>query len=143
MDQIYFKEDYLCLYLDKNTATARAVWQGFLSGEILRNAIKQCMQLLAEEHPHYWLADNRKMKAIRQKDQEWLETELLPKLAASTLRRMATLISEDIFNQMAVENLLSKANDLIKFEHQYFTNEKTAAQWLHENLPVTAYWQES
>jgi hypothetical protein len=138
MEELYFREDYLSLYIDKSARTVRAVWNGFLSGETLRLAVKQCLQLLTAQQPHYWLADNRKMKAIRQKDQEWMEMELVPKLVASPLRKMATLVSEDIFNQLAIENLHNKASGQIKFDHQYFKNEKVAEQWLHENNPVTA-----
>ncbi|MGV3586199.1 MAG: STAS/SEC14 domain-containing protein [Adhaeribacter sp.] len=136
MEEVYFKDDCLALYYNRQHRTARAVWNGFLSGETLRQAIEQCTRLLEEEKPLYWLADNRKMKAIRQKDQEWIQAHLVPKIVASSLRKMATLVSEDIFNRMAIENLFVKANDLIKFDHQYFKNEKAATQWLKEKHSI-------
>ncbi|GEO04271.1 hypothetical protein AAE02nite_19350 [Adhaeribacter aerolatus] len=136
MEEVYFKEDYLTLYYNRQNKTARAVWNGFLSGETLRHAIEQCNQLLDEEKPTNWLADNRKMKAIRQKDQVWIQANMIPKIVASSLRKMATLVSEDIFNRMAIENLFVKANDLIKFDHQYFKNEKAATQWLEEKHSI-------
>lgn len=141
MEEVYYNSDYLCLYYDKSRHTIRAVWNGFLSGETLQNAVQQCLRLIEEEQPLNWLADNRKMKAIRQKDQEWLESVLIPKLMASRLRKMATLISEDIFNQMAVENLHNRANNLVKFDHQYFKDEKAATQWLEEKYIITDKWK--
>ena len=141
MEDIYFKADYLLLYYNRQSRTARAVWNGFLSGETLRHAVAQCTQLLEEEKPLNWLADNRKMKAIRQKDQEWMQANMVPKIVASSLRKMATLVSEDIFNRMAVENLFVRANELIKFDHQYFKDEKAATQWLGEKLSITSQWQ--
>jgi hypothetical protein len=140
MEEVYYQDEYLCLYYNRQNQTARAVWQGFLSGETLRQAITQCTQLLETKKPLNWLADNRKMKAIRQKDQEWIQANLIPKIVASSLHKMATLVSEDIFNRMAVENLYVRASDQIKFDHQYFKNEKAATQWLAEKHSITSQW---
>jgi hypothetical protein len=73
------------------------------------------------------------MKAIRKQDQEWLLQEMAPKLGRSSLRRMATLVSEDIFNQMAVESMYQKANGLFRFDHQYFKDEISALLWLKQS----------
>ena len=140
MEEVYYKDDYLTLFYSRQTRTARAVWNGFLSGETLRYAVAQCIRLLDGEKPINWLADNRKMKAIRQKDQEWMQANMIPKIVASSLRRMATLVSEDIFNRMAVESLIVRANDQIKFDHQYFKDEKAATQWLGEKHRITSQW---
>ena len=141
MEEVYFKEDYLTLYYNRQNRTARAVWNGFLSGDVLRNAVEQCLRLMEEEKPVNWLADNRKMKAIRQKDQEWLQATMIPKLAASSLRKMATLVSEDIFNRMAVDNLFVRASEQFKFDHQYFKSELAANQWLEEKHSMSGQWQ--
>ena len=137
MEDVYYQDKYLTLYYNRRSRTARAVWNGFLSSSILRNAIEHCLQLLEEEQPLNWLADNRKMRAIRQKDKEWIEANMIPKLVASPLQKMATLVSEDIFNRMAVENLFKRANSQIKFDHQYFKNEKEVGKWFEENYSVT------
>jgi hypothetical protein len=140
MEEVYYKDDFLILFYNRNTKTARAIWDGFLSGETLRHATTQCLRLLEEEQPLNWLADNRKMKAIRQKDQEWIESVMIPKIVASPLRKMATLVSEDIFNKMAVESLYKRSSELIKFDHQYFKNEKAATQWLEEDYSLKSQW---
>lgn len=141
MEEVYFKEESLTLYYNRQTKTARAVWNGFISGDVLHQSIAQCLQLLEKEKPLNWLADNRKMKAIRQKDQEWIQGNMIPKLVTSSLQKMATLVSEDIFNRMAIENLYVEASDKIKFDHKYFKNEKVAAQWLEEKHSMSGQWQ--
>lgn len=134
METIYFKQPYLQLYYNQETQTARAVWSGFLSSAEIQTACFICIKLLEELNPKNWLADNRKMKAIRQRDQEWIIAELAPRLANSSLRKMATMVSEDIFNQMAIENIYTRAGQSIKFEHQYFKQEEAAAQWLQQDF---------
>ncbi|MDB5262563.1 MAG: hypothetical protein JWQ14_1844 [Adhaeribacter sp.] len=138
MEEVYYQDDFLILYYNRSTQTARAVWDGFLSSEDLRHATTQCLKLLEEEQPLYWLADNRKMKAIRKKDQEWVQAVMIPKLGASPLRKMATLVSDDIFNKMAVESIYKRGNKIIKFDHQYFKNEKIAAEWLEKDYSTNS-----
>jgi hypothetical protein len=130
METVYFENDHLTLYYDPAGKIGRAVWTGFLSGEVFRSNIGASLQLIEDKNPVFWLADNRKMKAIRQKDQAWFEKEVLPRLGASSIRKMAALISEDIFNQMAVETLFIRGNHIIRFDHQFFHQEEEARAWL-------------
>lgn len=130
METVYFENEHVCLYYDPAHRLARAVWNGFMSGEVFRSNVSTSLRLIEDKNPVTWLADNRKMKAIRQKDQDWFESEVLPRLGTSSLRKMATLISEDIFNQMAVENIFTRGNKHIRFDHQFFKNEKEALAWL-------------
>jgi hypothetical protein len=130
METVYFENDHLTLSYDPASKLGRAVWNGFLSGETFRSNIGVSLQLIEGKNPVFWLADNRKMKAIRQQDQAWLEREVLPRLGSSSIRKMATLVSEDIFNQMAVETLFMRANHIFRFDHQFFYQEEEARAWL-------------
>ena len=126
MMEVYYQENYLTIFLNEDNSLAKAVWQGFLSSQELRHGVQVCLKLIESHNLRNWLADNRKMKAIRKQDQEWFIQVIAPKMGRSALRRMATLVSEDIFNQMAVESLYQKAGDLFGFDHQYFKDEITA-----------------
>ena len=137
MDLVYYTNSQVTIYYDAANSTGRAVWEGFLSGEDLREPVRQCLQLINTEKPSRWLADNRKLRAIRQHDQEWLEANLMPQLAASSIRKMATLVSDDIFGQMAIDSLYSKATAIINFDHHYFKDEIMARLWLIQ--PVENY----
>ncbi|MGV3503073.1 MAG: hypothetical protein ACO1O1_05160 [Adhaeribacter sp.] len=130
MEILYFKNKQLSLYFYAERRMVRALWDGFLSGDSFRSSALTCTQLLEEKAPLYWLADNRKMKAIRQKDQDWFEKEIMPRLATSSLEKMATLVSEDIFNQMAVESLNTRSTPLVRFENRFFHDQDQALQWL-------------
>ena len=132
-EEIYFQAPYFTLYYNKQQRLARAVWNGFLNSEEFRTASNTCLDLVEEQQTLYWLADNRKMKAIRQHDQDWFVQSILPRLAKSSLRKMATLVSEDIFNRMAVASLESKANEVVNFDTYYFKSEKEALAWLTES----------
>lgn len=139
MMDIYFQEKYVTIYVDRAQYLARAVWNGFLSSENYRSGSQICINLIYNQNISKWLADNRKMKAIRKQDQEWTVEHMVPKLARSPLRKMATIVSEDIFNQMAVESMFTRSSDLINFEHHYFKDEITALIWLKQTQPQVNY----
>ncbi|MBC3540703.1 hypothetical protein ACFSC6_12505 [Rufibacter sediminis] len=109
---------------------AFAVWNGFLNSQEFQEAASVCIALIEEKAPTRWLADNRKMKAIRQADQQWFVETIIPRLLHSSLRRMATLVSEDLFNKMAVEQMLQRAGGIDHLAFCDFKDESEALLWL-------------
>src|SRR5687768_15080604 len=130
METLIFDEDHLKLYHNAEHHRVKAVWNGFISGNVFRHAVTFCTDVMVERNILYWLADNRKLKSMRQTDQDWLLKEIAPRMAASNLRKMATLVSDDIFNQLAIDTLFVKGNDMIRFDNHYFKTEEEALAWL-------------
>ncbi|RNI23590.1 hypothetical protein EFB08_18855 [Rufibacter latericius] len=115
---------------DEDRSTAYAVWNGFLSSHEFQEAVLACIGLIEENGITRWLADNPKMKAIRQADQAWFVEVIMPRLLQSSLRRMATLVSEDLFNKMAVEQMIQRAGNLHHLAMCDFKDEGEAMLWL-------------
>jgi hypothetical protein len=133
MAVVYFRNNYLTLYYHAAESLGHPVWTGFASGEEHRNSVLECVKLIQEKKPQRWLTDNRKMKAVRKADQDWFTTEIIPIMAASSLRKFAVIISEDIFNQMAVNNIYQQTTRINNFEMKFFDNEVTALTWLKQD----------
>ena len=127
---IYFQNNYLTLYYHAAESLGHPVWTGFASGEEHRNSVWECVKLIQEKNLQFWLTDNRKMKAVRKADQDWFTQEIIPILASSSLRKFAVLMSEDIFNQMAVENIYQHTTKINSFEMKLFRDEPAALVWL-------------
>ena len=130
----YFQNQVLTLTYEPEWELGTATMQGFLSSQEFREAVIMCAQLMEEKKPLRWLADNRKMKVIRQTDQEWFIANALPKLQASTIRRNATVVSEDIFNKMAVEQIIKRADNLGNMLLQEFSDKQQALAWLKQPI---------
>lgn len=130
----YYKNDCIHLFFDEENSLAIAVWNGFLSSQMYRDSMTRCLNLIHEKQVKCLLSDNRKMKAIRQQDQRWAIDEWSPKLAQTTLLKMATLQSEDIFNQMAINSIMEKAAHLFPFQNQFFSQEQAALDWLRQEV---------
>ncbi|WP_205503605.1 STAS/SEC14 domain-containing protein [Rufibacter psychrotolerans] len=138
MKKSYFLSGSLELSYDDELSTAYAVWNGFLSSEEFREATQKCIELMEEQGITRWLADNRKMRVIRQADQQWFAETIIPRMLNTSLRRIATLVSEDVFNKMAVEQLMQRANSKEQMTIRDFNQEAAALAWLMAPLSQAA-----
>lgn len=135
MRKIYYESEFVRISIDEAEHLGIAEWNGFLSSTNFRDSALRCMDAIERFNLKFWLGDNRKMKAIRQADQQWMLEEFVPRLLASPLRRMATLVSEDIFNKMAVEQMIKRASPMENITLCDFDKEEAAMVWLKMPLP--------
>src|SRR5688572_1974534 len=130
MREIYFEKPYVTIYFDGSKSLGIAEWRGSLTSAEYREAFGKCLELTNEKKLVNWLGDNRKLLAISEQDQEWTFQVAAPILLRSTLQKMATLVSEDMYSQMAVTGLFDRASPVISFENQYFKEFEKALEWL-------------
>ncbi|MBC5775714.1 hypothetical protein H8S95_16670 [Pontibacter sp. KCTC 32443] len=114
-----------------------AAAKGFISGNEFREVVEACLLVIEEYKPLRWIGDNRNLRAIRKADQDWFASYVFPRLAASTIRRNATIVSFDVFNKMAVEQLLERAEDLGNMIVKDFDNEADALAWVSKPIDAT------
>lgn len=134
MYAVYYEKPHLTICYDGGRNVGKSVWNGFVSGEAYRQSMMACVRLMTEQNVRYWIADDREMKAIRLKDQEWSNAVLMPQLANSSLKKMALVVSRDMFNQIAIDHIINQAGSTIGFEIRYFKDPKPAEAWLHEEM---------
>ncbi|GAB3525896.1 hypothetical protein GCM10027443_00470 [Pontibacter brevis] len=133
MEQIYFKNNFVDIYFDKDLGLGKAVWKGDLIGAEFRESVLLCLDLIDRHELVGWLGDNRKMNSIRPDDLQWSIKVFLPKLLESSLLRLANLPSENEQNREAVETIYSKTNVTDKeLAVRYFEDSREAEAWLRE-----------
>ncbi|MHA6248501.1 hypothetical protein ACXYMU_11230 [Pontibacter sp. CAU 1760] len=130
----YFQNHVVTITYDEELQLGIAVWEGFLSSTEFREAITTCITMIEQYKPLRWLGDNRKMRVIRQADQEWFVAHILPRLQHSNVRRNAVLVSEDFFNKYAVEQIYKRAEGQSDLVTKDFDNKVMAMAWLKEPL---------
>lgn len=135
----YFQSDVVTITYDLEHRMGTAVWNGFLSSSEFREAAEVCTNLVDEHKLLRWLGDNRKLRAIRKADQDWFVEHIVPRLTVGTLRRNASVMSEDLFNRMAVEQIIKRADPLGDMAFREFDSVEAAVAWLHEPLPVLKF----
>ncbi|MET4105651.1 hypothetical protein [Hymenobacter sp. UYP22] len=63
--------------------------------------------------------------------QTWLQTNWLPRLRQTELRRLAVLLPAEVYNRMVVEGLLlASAHRVLPYEVQYFSELSATLDWL-------------
>lgn len=131
-----FENDDVTITYDDELQLGRANGYGFLSGERFRRVVIECLRVIEEYKPLRWIGDNRKLRAIRAADQEWFAEYVFPRLATSSIRRNATIVSEDVFNKMAVEQLIKRADNIGDMVIMEFNSEEDAIAWVTEPIAI-------
>lgn len=128
--ELYFENDAIRVYLDKELHLGVGEWKGFASSNKIRSTALKSLEVVNKYELTRWLADRRKMKAIRQQDQQWTIDEFIPKMLESPLQRMATVVSQDLFNRMAIENMIKRSGGLGGIMLREFDNVEEAMAWI-------------
>ncbi len=92
-------------------------------------ALKQ-VAVLEEKKPFNWLVNLAELKfALTPQTQEWADG-LFPRILNAGVKKIAFIISSDVFAQISVEQLMEEKNvKTANFEIHYFDNEKDALKW--------------
>lgn len=139
MLKLYYETEAIRVSYDKELQLGVGEWLGFISSNGLRTTALRSLEFVNEHRITRWLSDRRKMKAIRQQDQQWTVEEFIPKVLESPLRRMATVVSEDIFNQMAIEQILKRSGGLGNIALREFDSVAAAMEWLKRPIKEENY----
>ncbi|WP_161889527.1 serpin family protein [Pontibacter russatus] len=139
MMKLYYDTDAMRISYDEELQLAVGEWKGFVSSNDMKEVALRSLKLVNEHGITRWLADRRKMKAIRQQDQQWTVDVFIPKLLESPLCRMATIVSKDIFNQMAIEQMLTRSGGLGGIALRDFDREEDAMEWLKRPIREENY----
>ncbi|ALJ00253.1 STAS/SEC14 domain-containing protein [Rufibacter tibetensis] len=128
---IYFQNEYIIITYDEEPKLVRTQWKGFANSEEYRRILGIYLQLVSEKQVIRWIGDNTNAKAIRPADQEWTAKEWAPQFSKQgDVKRMAVIVSTDIFNKMAIENILMKSSGGVSFDTHFFDNEAAAMDWV-------------
>ena len=130
MEKIVYDKKHLTIKINLQSRSVYLEWKAFAGSSDYREGLNTALSLVKTHKLENWLANLRNMKAIRQEDQDWTNRDWFPQLAHSSLKKMAIVVSEDIFNQLAVDNIMQKSNGVIRFDTQYFNSDQSAQQWL-------------
>lgn len=129
----YFKNSSITISYFAEEKLVRTKWHGFVNSKEYRKILGIYLDVVREKNVTRWIGDNTNAKAIRPSDQEWTAREWAPLFSeAGNVYRMAVIVAEDIFNKMAVENIMMKASDSIKFTTRFFSHEEDAYAWVME-----------
>lgn len=128
--QLLASYPYLSLSLHEGRGRAiEAQWKGFVSSALLRQATLECVQLAREHHITGWIADDRRLGAVRPVDLEWIATQVLPQLIQVGIKRFARIEAFDPLNKLLISQAQETAQQQLPFELRSFSDLEAARSW--------------
>lgn len=131
----YYNERWLTIRWDDSVSAVYTVYKGYAEGDEFREGHEAGLRLLRQKRTSRWISDARQLAPIRQVDQQWLNTDWVPRGIAAGWRWLAIVSPEAAVARMSVRQVVSNINT-ISFVTNYFDSMEMARSWLrNETTP--------
>lgn len=131
--EIKYRNKYIIISLDKARKyieTVRTLLTENQTEEEYKADMLVWINIIKKEKPVYQLVDERNMRfVIAPEVQIWINKNVLAPAIKSGLRKIAFLVSEELFSQVSIEQAMEEnTNSLLKVK--YFDKKADAKKWL-------------
>lgn len=117
------------IYFDAATDAVVMKWDGYATSVQFKEGTELMLTVLRQHHASKVLADTKEMVLIGREDQQWLDTNFLPRAIQSGFKVIAIVPSQHYFNKVAVESIVYKI-DQSKLLVNFFATVAEAREWL-------------
>ena len=108
--------------------------QGWASTTEAQVTLDAIIRALKAHHGSRWLLDARKMKVLKQSDQDWISQNWLPRAAAAGLKLAAVVLPVSMVAMTNVEDVARVSENGI--DTRFFSTVEEAGEWLTALRPV-------
>lgn len=106
-------------------------WDGYATSRQFKEGTELMLNTLIKNNTYKVLADTKDMVLIGREDQEWLDTDFLPRAIKFGFKAIAIIKPDHYFNKVAVESISYKV-DKDKLSISFFGNIEEAKAWLNQ-----------
>ncbi|AMM51693.1 hypothetical protein TH61_11575 [Rufibacter sp. DG15C] len=138
--EVQMEEPLATYTIDTNDARRSLTlhWRGFVSSEVYHEGMLEALKTSRQAGHLFWILDTKDMKVIRQADQEWTVATWFPQFQLLGVRKFAIVVSDDIFNQMAISSMIAKIRPHIQATVEYFQTMSEALNWVQESKGLSS-----
>jgi len=104
-------------------------WLGFAGSADFRMAITEALRLARQYHVTGWVADDRRLGAVRPKDLDWCYHALLAPLSELGLLRFAHLEAQETLNRLTISGMYQNALPNLAYTFKHFSSLPEARAW--------------
>ncbi|OJJ17845.1 hypothetical protein BKI52_28720 [marine bacterium AO1-C] len=126
----YLNEDFARVNYYPQNNLVEVIWHKSNTNNQYRQTITAAYNVVVKYGANKWISDMRNGGVISIDNQKWLKEEMVPKAVRSGLRRVALVVSKDIFNLFYAKNIKNTLQE--SFQSKYFDDVEKAYQWLLE-----------
>ncbi|RZK32412.1 MAG: hypothetical protein EOO63_01455 [Hymenobacter sp.] len=104
-------------------------WLGFVGSVGFREALTEVLRLARLHRVTGWIANDRRLGAVRPKDLDWTHTNVLVPLSDMGVRRFAHLESQEVMNRVTINGMYQSVVPGLAYEFRHFTSLLEARAW--------------
>lgn len=117
------------LLWDDTLRSVVITWRGFNEGQEFRAPMERALEVLRANRASRWLADLRDAKVNTAEDQQWLQSDLIPRAMQAGNRFTAFVVPKSTIAKLGVQRVLRHAG-AIESETRFFDSMEAARKWL-------------
>ena len=133
MKQTVLKNKFCQHYYDDEKKMMEQIWTNESESMITEDfkSIMLAYITLYDKHDiQLVLVDSREMRYLVEPEvQDWVNKNIIVKMI-SYLRKIAFLLSNDIFEEVSIKQAMDEQREELPFETKYFGDEQQARDWL-------------
>lgn len=118
---------FALVQLNEENYTVEITWKKYATGAQYRHVIELAYETIVLEGATKWLSDSTNAGVVSYTEQAWLQEVMIPKGIKSGLKKVAIVVSQNIFNKIYLNNI---KENLTQFSNNYFDNIDDAHKWL-------------
>jgi len=127
---VHFNKPFATIEIEPEKSLLIITWHGFANSDEFREARTEAIHLTKQYGVTKWISNMKSMKAIRQADQDWSVNHWLPLFKSLNVKKWAMIVSDDMFNQMAMSSMMSKIRPQLTNPVEYFQDLSSAHNWV-------------
>lgn len=124
-----FENEVARIFIDTKVKSVRVEWVTAPTSKEYREVLNKGLAFLKENKFIRWIGDVRHLGAVAEEDQQWSNTIWFPEALEAGISRIGIIVSDDIFNQLSVEEIMSRVDNAELSSH-YFSSPEEAMSWI-------------
>ncbi|OJJ18762.1 hypothetical protein BKI52_24490 [marine bacterium AO1-C] len=124
----YLNEEFAAVNYNPQVNLVEVIWRTHQQSSHYRQAINAAYEIILKYGANKWLSDMRNEGVVSVEDQKWLKEEMVPKAFKAGLRRIALVVSKDVFVRFYTKNIQKPLVETFQVRH--FDDIEQAHKWL-------------
>ena len=129
MNKPKFENEVARIFIDTKVKLIRIEWITAPTSPEFREVMSRVLALLTENKFTRLIGDVRHLGAVAEEDQHWSNATWFPEALESGINKIGIIVSDDIFSQLSVEEIMSRVDNAELSSH-YFSSPEEAMSWI-------------
>lgn len=126
-----FTNEYVTIWYSADENFILNEWRGVIPSATLRDAVLLACEFVLDNDIELILSDYSRMSIPMLDDQVWISNHFAELLHHSKLRKVANLMAQDLFQQVAIPTIFYPASEAhLHCESRDFETKEEALEWL-------------